>query len=246
MASFYPIPLSYSYSPFITAASGVIPNSVNIPASSNSTQAPLAPIHSDGRRSTRRERTSFNRSQLDQLEKVFRETQYPDVHRREALAKAINLPEGRVQVITVWFKNRRAKDRNNKKLNDPHSARTSSRDSPGSPIPETKPDTKTLGIHLPGTPEFNAHNAAKYEANSLVLSQLQQPKSELEDTKPEPAKYDTQSLLPQTSAAAWTAYAPYAYSYAATSYFPSNFYYPQQYGNDYTPNNATYCSNSQL
>ncbi|PIC15477.1 hypothetical protein B9Z55_022433 [Caenorhabditis nigoni] len=245
------------------------------PTLSTSTPPPtatVAPNHSsDGRRPPRRERTSFSRLQLDQLEKVFSETQYPDVTKREALAKSINLPDGRVQVITVWFKNRRAKERNNKKLDGPHDS-ISSRYSPrrtdfwklfscsssngGSPHSDAKPEVKPMGIHIPGTPEFDAHTAAKYEANQLVLSQLQQqqqqlaqvPKSELEDSVKTPeVKYDAaQALLPQAQAAAWTSYTAAAqYPYPYNNYFQPNFYY-SQYGSDYTPNNAAYCSGSQL
>lgn len=243
--------LGYTAYPQFAFAAATTAPSLTSATTSSTTMAPMAPNSESGRRAGRRERTSFNRGQLDQLEKVFRETQYPDVHRREALAKAINLPDGRVQVITVWFKNRRAKDRNNKKMDGVHPGSTSSRSSNGSPHNESKPDTKSLGIHIPGTPEFNAHSAAKYEANSAVLSQLQQqqqqqlqqPKSELEDSKPlADTKYDSaQSLLPQAQAAAYASYAttaPYPYNY--NSYFPSNFYYQQYGSNDYTPNITAY------
>uniref|UniRef100_A0A8C0KP38 Homeobox protein goosecoid n=1 Tax=Canis lupus dingo TaxID=286419 RepID=A0A8C0KP38_CANLU len=94
-------------------------------------------------RRKRRHRTIFTDEQLEALENLFQETKYPDVGTREQLARKVHLREEKVE---VWFKNRRAKWRRQKRSSSEESEnaekwnKTSSKASPEKREEEGKSD----------------------------------------------------------------------------------------------------------
>lgn len=116
-------------------------------------------VKQTGRQVKRRNRTQFSKEQLDILEATFLASHYPEVCVVDKLADKLNL---KIEKISIWFQNRRARHKKCKKQTPANSSESANKSNVTSRASYSAYNEQQ--VH-----HSNYYNSSNYQANSISL-----------------------------------------------------------------------------